>query len=289
MSLVGIGEFARLSRLSPKALRLYHELGLLPPARVDPDSGYRWYAPGQLDRAHLVASLRQLGMPLAEIKAIVSLDDAAAAARISSYWTRVEAGHAARRQLVGYLVDRLNGKRSAMYEVATREIPARHLLCLLRHVDGPPGLAAMGKEFIGRFREKPLPRTPVPRIEGIAGAPFLIFWGQVTEDSDGPVEWCRPVPADRAGEIAAAYPGLALRTEPAHGEAYVHLGTREVPAAEWPLIAEALHAWAAEHHVDVIRQPDLGARVTYTARPPVTAGSRPDCDYAVPLTAGLFG
>lgn len=39
MSLLGIGEFARLSRLSPKALRLYHELGLLPPARVDPGSG----------------------------------------------------------------------------------------------------------------------------------------------------------------------------------------------------------------------------------------------------------
>jgi protein phosphatase len=36
MALVSIGEFARLSRLSPKALRLYNELGLLPPARVDP-------------------------------------------------------------------------------------------------------------------------------------------------------------------------------------------------------------------------------------------------------------
>ena len=44
----------------PKALRLYDELGLLPPARVDPDSGYRWYAAGQLDNARLVASLRQV-------------------------------------------------------------------------------------------------------------------------------------------------------------------------------------------------------------------------------------
>ena len=56
MGLMGIGEFARLSRLSrlsPKALRLCHELGLLSPARVDPDSGYRWYAAGQLERARL--------------------------------------------------------------------------------------------------------------------------------------------------------------------------------------------------------------------------------------------
>ena len=66
---MSIGEFARLSRLSAKALRLYDELGLLPPARVDPDSGYRWYAAGQLDNARLVASLRQIGVPLAQIHA----------------------------------------------------------------------------------------------------------------------------------------------------------------------------------------------------------------------------
>ena len=65
--MMSIGEFARLSRLSPKALRLYDELGLLPPAEVDPDSGYRWYAAGQLDSARLVASLRQIGLPLAQI------------------------------------------------------------------------------------------------------------------------------------------------------------------------------------------------------------------------------
>jgi DNA-binding transcriptional MerR regulator len=46
VDLMSIGEFARLSRLSAKALRLYDELGLLPPAQVDPGSGYRWYAAG---------------------------------------------------------------------------------------------------------------------------------------------------------------------------------------------------------------------------------------------------
>jgi DNA-binding transcriptional MerR regulator len=57
---MSIGEFARRSRLSPKALRLYNELGLLPPARVDDDSGYRYYAESQLDRAGLIAALRQV-------------------------------------------------------------------------------------------------------------------------------------------------------------------------------------------------------------------------------------
>jgi len=55
---MSIGEFARRSRLSPKALRLYDELGLLPPARVEDDSGYRFYEVGQLEQARLVAALR---------------------------------------------------------------------------------------------------------------------------------------------------------------------------------------------------------------------------------------
>ena len=60
---MSIGEFARRSRLSPKALRLYDELGLLEPARVDDDSGYRYYTASQLDRAQLIAALRQLQIP----------------------------------------------------------------------------------------------------------------------------------------------------------------------------------------------------------------------------------
>ena len=61
MTLLSIGEFARLSRLSAKARRRYDELGLLRPERVDPDSGYRWYAAGPLEQARMVAALRQIG------------------------------------------------------------------------------------------------------------------------------------------------------------------------------------------------------------------------------------
>ena len=53
-----IGEFARESGLTPKALRLYDDLGLLRPAEVDPGSGYRRYAPDQLAQSRLVATLR---------------------------------------------------------------------------------------------------------------------------------------------------------------------------------------------------------------------------------------
>ena len=88
MDPMSIGEFARLSRLSAKALCLYDEMGLLPPARVDPDSGYRWYVAGQLDNARLVASLRQIGVPLVQIQLILSLEPEAAAARVGAYWVR---------------------------------------------------------------------------------------------------------------------------------------------------------------------------------------------------------
>ena len=98
---LSIGEFARRSRLSPKALRLYDELGLLTPARVDESSGYRFYDAGQLERARLVATLRQLQMPLAEIKAILDLEPAAAARAIADYWAGVETEHSARRRLAG--------------------------------------------------------------------------------------------------------------------------------------------------------------------------------------------
>ena len=74
MSLVSIGEFAGLSRLSPKALRLYDELGLLVPGRGHAETGYRWYAATQLDQARLVASLRRIGVPLAQIRDILALE-----------------------------------------------------------------------------------------------------------------------------------------------------------------------------------------------------------------------
>src|SRR5581483_11905262 len=63
-SLMPIGRFARLTGLSVKALRHYDELGLLPPAAVDPETGYRSYATAQVERAEAIRLLRQLELPL---------------------------------------------------------------------------------------------------------------------------------------------------------------------------------------------------------------------------------
>jgi DNA-binding transcriptional MerR regulator len=276
VDLMTIGEFAREARLSQKALRHYDELGLLAPARVDPDSGYRFYRPDQLAQASLVASLRQIGVSLAEIKVIIGLPPAAAADRIGDYWAGVERDHEVRRLLADHLVNRLSGKRSVMYDVVTREIPHRSLLCLTRHVNGQSGVWAFGKEFIGIFKERPL-----ARMEGAAGATFCIFYGEVSEDGDGPLEWCRPVPEDEAEQIASQYPELELRTEAAHEEAVVHLAfSGETSPAQWQLISETLHSWSVEENRELS---GLGVRVVYRLLGPESAGQGPDCDFAAPL------
>jgi serine/threonine protein phosphatase PrpC len=114
VGLLTIGSFARAARLTPKALRLYDELGLLPPAAVDPESGYRLYAPGQLDRARLIASLRRIGMPLADIRAVCGLEPEAAAEAVAAYWRRVAADTADRARLATDLVENLAGRGLTM-------------------------------------------------------------------------------------------------------------------------------------------------------------------------------
>lgn len=112
--LLTIGAFARAAGLSPKALRLYDELGLLRPAAVDGESGYRLYDPAQLERARLIAWLRRLGMPLARIRQVGELPASAAAEAIAGYWRQVLAETTARGQLATFLVDHLSGRGNTM-------------------------------------------------------------------------------------------------------------------------------------------------------------------------------
>ncbi|SEF04727.1 MerR family transcriptional regulator [Streptomyces sp. Ag109_O5-10] len=67
-----IGEMARDSGLGVSALRFYDRAGVLVPAWVDPVSGYRWYEPGQLEEARLLARLRRASMPLADIRLVLA-------------------------------------------------------------------------------------------------------------------------------------------------------------------------------------------------------------------------
>lgn len=95
-----IGRMARESGLSVSALRFYDGAGVLAPASVDPDSGYRYYTPDQVVVARLVASLRRVGMPLAGIREVLAHrdDPATVDALLDRHLLRLEQGLADARQ-----------------------------------------------------------------------------------------------------------------------------------------------------------------------------------------------
>src|SRR6478672_2551904 len=112
--LLMIGDFAREAGLTPKALRLYDDLGLLRPVEVDPVSGYRRYARAQLDRARLVSTLRLVGMPLARIETVLDATGAGAAREVEAYWAQVEQDTASRRDIVATLLRQLTSEEHTM-------------------------------------------------------------------------------------------------------------------------------------------------------------------------------
>lgn len=67
-----IGEFSKITGLSVKTLRFYHEQGLLTPTHVDPESNYRYYNAEKVERARVISALKELDFPLGEIAAILS-------------------------------------------------------------------------------------------------------------------------------------------------------------------------------------------------------------------------
>ncbi|MBA2553013.1 MAG: MerR family transcriptional regulator [Geodermatophilaceae bacterium] len=88
---VSIGDFSRMTYLSVKALRHYHDIGLLEPADIDPFTGYRRYRTTQVPSAQVIRRLRELGMPLHDVKAVLNAPDVAARnAAITAHLQRME-------------------------------------------------------------------------------------------------------------------------------------------------------------------------------------------------------
>ena len=227
-----IGVFARRSRLSAKALRLYDRIGLLQPASVDRFSGYRTYSTGQLEDARLISRLRRLDMPLEVIGQVLgTLDQAIRVELITAWWNRVEADTAARRELVRFLTRREKG--IVMADVQTREVPEQLVLTEQRHTT-VNGLSDWIGEGFGRLM------AAAEGAGGVTGAAFVVFHGEVNEDSDGPVELCVPIGAAPGSDLAA-------RTEPAHREAFVTIPKSQV---EFPQILGAytqVEEWIKEN------------------------------------------
>lgn len=121
---VSIGDFALMTGLSRKALRHYHDIGILEPAQIDPGTGYRFYDTGQVDHAHIIRRFRSLGMSIPDIKALLSTDDAGARTEIiTTHLEQMEAALAQTRDTVGALRELL-APASPPADVTLRHEPA---------------------------------------------------------------------------------------------------------------------------------------------------------------------
>ena len=98
--LISIGQFSSLTWLSPKALRLYQAQGLLDPAWVDPDTGYRYYTAAQVPVASRISLLRRAGISLAEIGELLA---APTSDRVHAWRAALDAEVAERRRLLDHI------------------------------------------------------------------------------------------------------------------------------------------------------------------------------------------
>jgi effector-binding domain-containing protein len=234
-SLVPIGRFSKMCRLSVKALRHYDEIGLLEPAVVDPSSGYRYYRLSQANRAEAIRILRSLDMRLEDIREILVADDPGVAAKIlDEHRGRLETElHRHRRMLE--LLERLIAREEGLmpYEVKVKEVPPATVVRKQAHVS----LANIGEVIGGGIGEV----FAFAAQGGVApaGAPLVVYLDQIDEESDGDIEICLPVTALIEGEggidVAELEGGPVAFT--------VHRG----PYSEIGPAYHALFGWIAEH------------------------------------------
>lgn len=265
--LLTIGVFARRSRLSPKALRLYAERGVLAPAHVDEENGYRRYAESQLETARLVASLRRLEMPLVDVAAVVAAPDDQRAELVERYWATVEQRFAAQRELVAHLRNRLAGAEGGydMYEIAERDVPEQLFLTEQRHVVVQELPEWIGSS-VGRLLES------AESLGGPAGPTTVIYHGEVNEDSDGPVEVCVPISSGPAGDVPS-------RVEPAHREAYTRITKAQVEFPQILSAYEAVDGWIRSEGKTMTGSP----REVYFADWDAAGPNDEVCDIAFPV------
>ncbi|MER6362890.1 MerR family transcriptional regulator [Kitasatospora sp. NPDC001527] len=224
-----IGRFARLCRLSVKQLRHYDDSGLLPPARVDPATGYRYYAPAQARDALTVALLRELDVPLAVIAATLAAGEPERARLLRAERDRVAeriSRDRARLELLERLAD---GGGLPGYEIILGREPRRRL-AVVRAVAGPGELAERTGACVGRL------------LAGLDGTPWRPpLWGLFPLDLGEGMRiavGAETAGAAGAGEVAAVA-GLEWEVLPGGPVVEtVHHG----PYAQLPLAYNALMA-----------------------------------------------
>lgn len=242
-----IGQFARLGRLSVKQLRHYDELGLLRPAYVDADTGYRYYRAGQAREALSIALLRSLDVPLPVVGQVLSAGTQA----LGSVRESLEAELARRRRTLAAL-ERLLAEGLPAPQVRVVREPARRAVWVRER--------AAGSEDLGRATSAAVARV-------VASAP----------GGGGPVRLVGLFPVE-LGEVVEVRVALLLGDEAGWGagggvEAGVLPGglfaraTHVGPYDQMSLTAHAVLAWCAERRHAVCGE----IREVYVSDPALTS------------------
>ena len=236
-ALLRIGDFSRASSLSVKALRAYHEAGLLVPADVDPRTGYRSYSVAQLTDAAIIRRLRLLDVPLEDIGVVLEARDPAVTKKVLG-------DHGA------VLQDRLAVMQRAIDELqGVLDTPALHTPVHRRHEPAFTVLTLTGTVSEATWIEF-LDRAFAALSEAVAASGPVVA---------GPFGGCYPTLLDDdAQEVVAFVPvAAAPLIPPPSRSAGVQVG--ELPATEVAVIAHHgayddmddtyrnLGAWVAEH------------------------------------------
>jgi DNA-binding transcriptional MerR regulator len=163
VDLISIGRFACLAGLTVRALRHYGELGLLRPAAVDEETGYRLYTRAQLADADAIRRLRSLALPLEEIGEILRTDDAAFLhGRLQRHRERIERRAEETERILAEL-DRLIDRKEplvppadVLYELSVETYPEYPVLCIRERVhadEAKHAIPAAYRELFGYLRE----------------------------------------------------------------------------------------------------------------------------------------
>ncbi|MGM7422078.1 MerR family transcriptional regulator [Cellulosimicrobium sp. CpK407] len=209
------GEMVRASGLSIKALRLYDANGLLVPARVDPRTGYRAYAPEQVERGRALALLRRLDVPLARVPEVLDADPRDVRDVLLGWWDEQQRALAEQRATAEELARRLAARRGEA-EVRWRDVPA----CTVATITSSTTQADLVPTFSADLLTI---RAHLAAAGAEAGAAhWVIYHSPVGRDVPGRVEACVPY----RGPVVPVGP-VVLREDPARTEAYVEVPSRD--------------------------------------------------------------
>jgi DNA-binding transcriptional MerR regulator len=201
-TLLGIGDFSRMTFLSVKTLRYYHEVGLLPPAEIDRETGYRRYAVAQLPTAQAIRRLRELGMSLDEVKVVIEAPDVGTRnAAISAHLRRMEGELAQTRATVKALRMLLDEDAPPAIAVEYRVVGPMETFAIrdeVGHADAFGWLDGAFAELRAAVGETDARRT---------GADAALYSSELLEDEFGELVALIPVVA------AAQPPGRVERLE----------------------------------------------------------------------------